>query len=147
MSQPTPIALPERLGVAGSGAVACGVAAAAALHGMTVKLWARSAASAGRAEQQLGGEWARAGDMSAAGRVEFVEHLTDLGTATVLVEAVREEEAVKHEVFSALAAAAGPETLFATTTSSLSIESLAAAADPARFFGLHVFTPVTKMEL
>jgi len=147
MSQPTSIAPPERLGVAGSGAVACGVAAAAALRGMAVKLWARSAASAQRAESQLADEWSRAEDSAAAERVVVVEHLADLSDATVIVEAVSEDEFVKREVFSVLAGAVGPETLFATTTSSLSVEGLGAACDPARFFGLHVFTPVTKMQL
>jgi 3-hydroxyacyl-CoA dehydrogenase len=147
MSQPNATDSAERLGVAGSGSVACGVAAAAALRGITVKLWARSNPSADRARQQLDAEWSRADDGTAADRVEVVEHLADVADATVVVEAVREDELVKQDVFSALAAAAGSETLFATTTSSLRIETLAAAADPARFFGLHVFTPVTKMEL
>jgi 3-hydroxyacyl-CoA dehydrogenase len=114
---------------------------------MTVKLWARSSGSADRARALLEADWSRADDSSAGERVEIVEHLADLGDVTLVVEAVREEESVKREVFSTLAKAAGPQTLFATTTSSLSVEALAAAADPARFFGLHVFTPVTKMEL
>ncbi len=147
MSQPNATDPAERVGIAGSGAVACGVAAVAALRGMDEKLWARSAASAERAEQELEEEWSRAADSAAAARVAVVGDLGDLGDATVVVEAVREDEFVKREVFSALTAAAGPETLFATTTSSLSIETLSAAADPARFFGLHVFTPVTRMDL
>ena len=44
----------ERLGIAGSGAVACGLAAAAAPHGEVV-LWARSEASAAHAREQLKG--------------------------------------------------------------------------------------------
>jgi 3-hydroxybutyryl-CoA dehydrogenase len=147
MSQPDATDSLERLGVAGSGTVACGVAAAAALRGLDMKLWSRSAASADRAERQLDEEWSRAGESAAGERVELVEHLADLGDATVVVEAVREDEFVKRDVFGAVAAATGSETLFATTTSSLSIEALSAAADPARFFGLHVFTPVTKMDL
>src|SRR5687768_15761146 len=125
MSQPTSTAPPERLGMAGSGAVACGLAAAAALHGMTVKLWARSSGSADRARALLEADWSRADDSSAGERVEIVEHLADLGDVTVVVEAVREEESVKREVFSTLAKAAGPQTLFATTTSSLSVKTLA----------------------
>ena len=44
----------ERLGIAGSGAIACGLAAVAAPHG-EVLLWARSEASAGRARDALRG--------------------------------------------------------------------------------------------
>ncbi len=76
------------------------MAAAAALRGMDVKLWARSAASAERAEQQLDDEWSRAGDSAAAARVAVVGDLGDLRDATVVVEAVREDEFVKREVFS-----------------------------------------------
>src|SRR5207245_5736882 len=68
--------------------------------------------------------------------------------ATVLVGAVAEDEYVKREVLRSLAATARDEALLATTTSSLSIASLAAATEsPERFFGLHVFNPVTKMKL
>jgi len=147
MSQFSASATHERLGVAGSGAVACGVAASAALRGMAVKLWARSAESEDRAQRRLEGEWTRAEDESAAARVELVRSLAELGDATVVVEAVREDTYVKREVFEAVAGHAAPETLFATTTSSLSVEDLSGACDPARFFGLHVFTPVTRMDL
>jgi 3-hydroxyacyl-CoA dehydrogenase len=42
----------------------------------------------------------------------------------------------------------GEDTVLATTTSSLSVEDLAAASERAdRFVGLHVFNPVTKMDL
>src|SRR5947209_7674112 len=39
----------ERLGIAGAGTIACGLAATAARHGCEVMLWARSDASADRA--------------------------------------------------------------------------------------------------
>ena len=42
----------ERLGIAGAGAIACGLAACAARHG-EVLLWARSDSSAERAEETV----------------------------------------------------------------------------------------------
>src|SRR5947208_16400007 len=42
-------AVQERLGIAGSGTIACGLAATAARHGTDVLLWARSDQSAERA--------------------------------------------------------------------------------------------------
>ena len=43
---------------------------------------------------------------------------------------------------------AGPDAVFATTTSSLSIAELArATGHPERFVGLHVFNPVPRMKL
>jgi 3-hydroxyacyl-CoA dehydrogenase len=132
----------EHLGVAGSGTIACGLAAAAAGAGFAVTLWARSAPSLERAREAI------ERDGEAAGRITLSTDAGALGGATLLVEAVVEEELVKHEVLRMLAAQGGPESLLATTTSSLSIASLALASGaPERFFGLHVFNPVQKMRL
>ena len=55
---------------------------------------------------------------------------------------------MKREVLATLAAATGPDSILATTTSSLSVSELGAScAVGARFAGLHVFNPVHKMEL
>src|SRR5207248_1003212 len=68
--------------------------------------------------------------------------------ATVVAEAVVEEHDAKCALLRELAGAAAPGALLATTTSSLSVVHLAAATGaPERFFGLHVFNPVPKMEL
>jgi 3-hydroxybutyryl-CoA dehydrogenase len=71
----------------------------------------------------------------------------DLAECDLVVEAIAEDADAKSAVHSTVAAAA-PEADVATTTSSLSIGDLAAASGaPERFFGLHVFNPVTRMEL
>src|SRR5215213_4847474 len=68
--------------------------------------------------------------------------------AALVVEAVAEQADVKAELLAALQDVVGDGTAVATTTSSLSISELAdASGRPARFFGLHVFNPVQKMEL
>ena len=65
-----------------------------------------------------------------------------------MVEAVAEDPAVKRDVLARVSEVLGPDALLATTTSSLSIEELAAAGGrPERFCGLHVFNPVEKMDL
>jgi 3-hydroxyacyl-CoA dehydrogenase len=65
-----------------------------------------------------------------------------------VVEAIVEEHAAKTALFAELAAVLGPETVLASTTSSLSAEALAAESGrPERFAALHVFNPVTKMAL
>ena len=59
-----------------------------------------------------------------------------------------ESPAAKCELIAGLGADLPPDTLLATTTSSLSVETLAEASGrPDRFVGLHVFNPVPKMEL
>lgn len=127
--------MPETLGITGSGAIACGLARAAA-SSHEVLLWARSAESADRA-------CARIQD---AARV--VTELAELGACSVVVEAIAEDPAAKRELYGRLAGALSDDAVLATTTSSLSVSELAAASGrPDRFAALHVFNPVHKMEL
>jgi 3-hydroxybutyryl-CoA dehydrogenase len=82
---------------------------------------------------------------------EHVQIVTDpaaLAQATFVVEAVVEDHDVKARLLAELDGILGPTAILASTTSSLSVESLAEASGrPERFLGLHVFNPVTKMEL
>jgi 3-hydroxybutyryl-CoA dehydrogenase len=143
----------ERLGIAGSGVIACGLAATAARSG-EVLLWARSDESASRARESVAKQCARLqdpGDALLAERVQVVTELQDLADATFLVEAVVEHHGSKAAVLGdlgELARAGSPDALLATTTSSLSVQELAqASGHPERFVGLHVFNPVPRMEL
>jgi 3-hydroxybutyryl-CoA dehydrogenase len=133
----------ERLGIAGSGAVACGLAAAAAPHGEVV-VWARSEASAAQARERLKG--AAGHDM--APDVRVTAHVGALARASFVVEAVAEDREAKAGLYAQLHEHLDPDAVLATTTSSLSITALAAASGrPDRFVGLHVFQPVKKMPL
>jgi 3-hydroxybutyryl-CoA dehydrogenase len=135
----------ERPGVAGSGLIACGLAACATQTG-TVRLLARSDASAWRAEESAQGE-ARKLDRGAPERIKVTTDPADLADCDLIVEAIAEDAGAKVELLVTVAAAA-PEATLATTTSSLSIAELAERIGSAeRFFGLHVFNPVTRMEL
>ena len=137
----------EQLAIAGSGAIACGLAATAARHGK-VLLWARSDASAERARGTVDTVCGRLSGAVNAGHVRITTALEELAGATMLVEAVAEDVAVKRELLGRLAAVAGPDALIATTTSSLPIADLAAASGVAeRFVALHVFNPVPRMKL
>jgi 3-hydroxybutyryl-CoA dehydrogenase len=128
--------LPERLGIVGSGTIATGLAKVAAQSG-EVRLYARSEASAERTRGRLGD--------SAA---EVVTDLGALSEATYVVEAVVEDEDVKADTYRQLASILADGTILATSTSSLSVESLAKASGrPDRFAGLHVFNPVERMKL
>jgi 3-hydroxybutyryl-CoA dehydrogenase len=137
----------ERLGIAGSGAIACGLAAVAARHGEVV-LWARSDGSAERARSSVDSISGRlSGEINAA-HVRVETDLDALGEATAVVEAVSEDEDIKAGVLGSLSVVTGDDALLASTTSSLSIERLARASGAQdRFVGLHVFNPVPKMKL
>jgi 3-hydroxybutyryl-CoA dehydrogenase len=137
--------VPERVAIAGTGAIACGLAQLVAHRGDVVML-ARSSTSAERADEEL--RLRLRSDEQATGKVRVTTDPADLRDATLLVEAVAEEHAVKAAVLGTLAKVAGDGTLIATTTSSLSVTELSlASGHHDRFFGFHVFNPVTKMAL
>jgi 3-hydroxybutyryl-CoA dehydrogenase len=138
----------ERLAIAGSGTIACGLAAVGAAHG-DVLLWARSDDSAARAERAVAKHCSKVEHLNGcAGRVRISTDLSVLADATFLVEAVVEDPAHKGPLLAELAAVTGPDEIVATTTSSLSVAELArASGHPDRFVGLHVFNPVPRMEL
>jgi len=139
--------LQERLAIAGAGTIACGLAVTAGRVGDVV-LWARSESSAKRAEQLVAKLCEKLGDPAIADRVTVSTDQGDLHGETFIVEAVVEDCDHKAALLAELSAAADPEAILATTTSSLSIAMLAEASGrPQRFVGLHVFNPVTKMEL
>ena len=137
----------KRLAIAGSGAIACGLAATAARHG-PVLLLARSTSSAGRARETVEKMLHRLGVEVDPAHVQIVTDPGELAAAGFVMEAVVEDHDVKADLLAELNAIVDPEAIFASTTSSLSIERLAQASGrPERFVGLHVFNPVTKMKL
>jgi 3-hydroxybutyryl-CoA dehydrogenase len=128
----------ERLGIAGSGAIACGLARAAAtrIPAVPTLVWARSKQSAQRAAERIG-----------AG-AQVTTDLDELARCTIVVEAVAEDPAIKSDLLARIAALQPADALLASTTSSLSVAELAqASGSPERFAALHVFNPVEKMKL
>ncbi|HEX2128125.1 MAG TPA: 3-hydroxyacyl-CoA dehydrogenase family protein [Solirubrobacterales bacterium] len=135
----------ERPGIAGSGTIACGLAATASQVGQ-VKLLARSDASAWRAEEAAQAQ-ARKVEGGAPDRIKVTTNPADLAECDLIVEAIAEEIEPKAELLRALSETAAAADL-ASTTSSLSIDELAdRSGTPTRLFGLHVFSPVPRMEL
>jgi 3-hydroxybutyryl-CoA dehydrogenase len=136
----------ETLAIAGSGAIACGLAASAAPHG-AVTLWARSDASVARARAKVDSLCEKV-DGADPTRVEVVADLDALSTATFVVEAITEELEAKTDLLGMLGRIVKHDAALATTTSSLPVGALAAASGvPERFVGLHVFNPVPRMKL
>ncbi len=66
----------------------------------------------------------------------------------VVIEAVFEDLALKQRMVGEIEQCCGPQTIFASNTSSLPIGEIAAqAARPEKVIGLHFFSPVEKMPL
>jgi 3-hydroxybutyryl-CoA dehydrogenase len=134
----------RRPGIAGSGAIACGVAAIASALG-EVRLWARSDQSAWRAEERAEAECKKV-EGAAARSIRVTTGLADLDDCDLIVESVKEDLDVKVELLTALGDAGDAD--LATTTSSLPVNELAErSGHHDRLFGLHVFNPVQRMEL
>jgi 3-hydroxybutyryl-CoA dehydrogenase len=141
-------ALQEQLGIAGSGAIACGLAVTAATRGGVV-VWARSDASAQRARGAIASGCAKLnGDDGPSASVRVETELGALADATFVVESVTEDLEVKASVLRELGGLMHDEAVLATTTSSLPVADLARASGrPRRFAAVHVFNPVPRMEL
>jgi 3-hydroxybutyryl-CoA dehydrogenase len=135
----------ERPGIAGSGAIACGLAACGSVASK-ILLLARSDASAWKAEEQAHSLCAKV-DGADAKRIKVTTQVADLASCDVVVEAIVEELQPKVELLTAVAGAAGNADL-ASTTSSLSLDELGSGSGhPDCTFGLHPFNPVVRMEL
>jgi len=82
------------------------------------------------------------------GRLVFTTALPELAAADIVIEAVTENLELKNDLWTELDGRCGPQTIFASNTSSLTIAAMAAATTRAdRFVGLHFFNPVPLMKL
>ncbi|GAB1688715.1 3-hydroxyacyl-CoA dehydrogenase NAD-binding domain-containing protein [Krasilnikovia sp. M28-CT-15] len=146
-----------RVGVLGAGMMGAGIGYASATAGIEVVLKDVDveAAEAGRAKiaALLDGR-VGAGRMTSQRRDETLARITatasdtDLIGCDLIIEAVFEDRRLKNTVLAAAEAAARPDAVIASNTSTLPITGLAESVpDPARFIGLHFFSPVHRMPL
>ena len=137
----------ERIGIVGSGTIACGLAATAAHHG-PVALLARSQSSAERAKATVEKALGRMEAEVDPAHIQVYTDISELAHVSFAVEAVVEDYDAKTPILAELNSILDPEAIIASTTSSLSVQRLAQASGRAeRFLGLHVFNPVTRMKL
>ncbi len=81
-------------------------------------------------------------------RLKVTTEFSALKDAMLVIEASREDLAIKRDIFHSLSQACTPSTVFATNSSSLSTDLLAEATDrPDRFIGMHFFNPIHRMDL
>ncbi len=146
-----------KVGVLGAGMMGAGIAQVTAVAGIDVVLKDVDTAAAERGKAAV----AKALDAQVAksrltpekrdailGRVTATEQYADLEGCDLIIEAVFEQRSLKNEVNAAAEAAALPDAVIASNTSTLPITGLAEAVrDQERFIGLHFFSPVPKMKL
>src|SRR5688572_2903139 len=147
----------QKVGVIGCGLMGSGIVQVAAQAGFDVRVREVTdeflAKGLGRIDKFLQGGVDK-GKMTAEQKAQVLAKvagttkLEDLKDCDLVIEAAIENIAAKHEVFAALDAACGPNAIFASNTSSLSITEMAAKTRrPTRFVGLHFFNPVPLMTL
>lgn len=147
----------ERIGILGAGTMGAGIAQIAVEAGLEAVVHDPIAGAYERAQERIAGFLARRvekGQLDAAAAAAALDRLTpapsfeELAASDLVVEAIPEEIELKREAFERLDAAAEPETILATNTSSLSVAEIAQAATrPERVVGMHFFNPVPLMAL
>ncbi len=147
----------ETIGIIGAGTMGSGIAQACAVAGLNAVVQDVDDAALARALKSVSGSLdrlVRKGTMSEAeqsaalARIRTTSRAEDLAASSLIIEAATENEALKVKILRAVDALAGPETIIATNTSSISITKLAAATSrPDRFVGMHFFNPVPVMAL
>ena len=82
------------------------------------------------------------------GRLKGTTAIEDLKDCDLVIEAIIEQLPAKRELFAKLDTLCGPNAIFASNTSSLTITEISTATKrPERFVGLHFFNPVPVMKL
>lgn len=147
----------SKLGVLGAGLMGGGIAHVAAEAGIEVVVLDATQAQAdnGRAyaariqEKDVArGKVTREAADAVLARIRTTVDYAELAGCDLVVEAVFEDRAVKADVTRGAAAVLGPDTVFASNTSTLPITGLAQAwPRPENFIGLHFFSPVERMPL
>jgi 3-hydroxybutyryl-CoA dehydrogenase len=149
----------ERVFVAGAGLMGHGIGQVHAAIGKVVTLYEPDLARAQAGRDRIAGNLDRAvakGRLDGATRDEILERVTptsDIAAvrdADLVIEAVFEDLAVKQALWRELDERAPSGAIFASNTSSISIDALAGAVSPERrerFVGMHFFSPVPVMPL
>jgi 3-hydroxybutyryl-CoA dehydrogenase len=147
----------KRVGVLGCGLMGSGIAQVCAAAGYDTLVREVSdevvRKGLGAIAKQLG-KSVEKGKLSAedrdaiTGRLRGTASLEELKDCDIVIEAIVEDLDLKNEIWRTLDGLCGPDTIFASNTSSLTIADMAAATRrPERMVGLHFFNPVPVMKL
>lgn len=146
-----------QIGIIGAGAMGSGIAQVAAQNGHQVVIVDNHTAALEKSKAGHAKILARlvekgrlkAGeDAQILNRIRYENHLSELESAGLVIEAIIENLEIKKELFKKLESICSPNTILASNTSSLSIASIAAACENSeRVLGIHFFNPAPLMPL
>jgi 3-hydroxyacyl-CoA dehydrogenase/enoyl-CoA hydratase/3-hydroxybutyryl-CoA epimerase len=147
----------QKVGIIGAGFMGASVAYVSAMAGLDVVLLDRDLESANKGKahshklmtDQINKGRAKTADRDALlARITPAAEYSALADCDLVVEAVFEDRKVKAEAIKQAQAVMGDKVVFGSNTSTLPITSLAEEfKDPARFIGIHFFSPVERMLL
>ena len=147
----------KKVGVIGAGFMGAGIAQVTAAVGLQVVLIDRDQETADKGKAGVHkalSDRVNKGRMKSAERDGLLSLITPtadyeaLKDCDLVIEAVFEDRKVKADVTARIQAVIGAEATLASNTSTLPITSLASNfKDPARFIGIHFFSPVDRMML
>ncbi|MFD0199996.1 MULTISPECIES: 3-hydroxyacyl-CoA dehydrogenase family protein [Saccharothrix] len=145
------------VGVVGLGTMGAGIAEVLARTGITVVAVDVDEAGLARGRGHLDHSTDRAvagGKLSAderdatLGRISYATSLDALADVDLVIEAVPERIELKAAVFAELDRICGPDTVFASNTSSLSITEIGVhTGRPGKVVGMHFFNPAPVLKL
>ena len=156
--EPAPEPLPVRkVGILGAGFMGSGIAAVAVQQGTLVRMKDADPARVGKGLAAIREVLKERLTKKQVTRQQFDDYLALVGGTTdysgfpscdLVIEAVFEDIAVKHQVLREVERLLPPDAIFASNTSTIPIARIAqASARPDRVIGMHFFSPVHKMPL
>jgi 3-hydroxyacyl-CoA dehydrogenase/enoyl-CoA hydratase/3-hydroxybutyryl-CoA epimerase len=155
-ASPAPLPVGQ-LGVLGTGFMGAGIAAVAAMQGIPVRFKDMKHEQVGRGLAAVRAVLQDRLKKKQITRQQFDDQLslvsgtidyTGFGNVPLVIEAVFEDLAVKHQVLAEVEKVLPASAIFASNTSTIPIAQVAEGSPrPERVIGMHFFSPVQKMPL
>jgi 3-hydroxyacyl-CoA dehydrogenase/enoyl-CoA hydratase/3-hydroxybutyryl-CoA epimerase len=147
----------ESLGVLGAGFMGAGIASVAVQQDTPVRLKDTDLARVGKGLASVSEVLRERLEKKQISKLQYQDQMllaggtvdyTGFGRATLVIEAVFEDLALKHRVLREVEPLLRDDAIYASNTSTIPISRIAEAASrPNRVLGMHFFSPVHKMPL
>ena len=147
----------EKIAIIGAGFMGAGIASIAVQHGSLVRLKDADHARVAKGYAAVREVLKERLTKKQITKVQYSDYMaliggtvdySGFGNVDLVIEAVFEDLAVKHQVLRETEASIRPNAIFASNTSTIPIGQIAQVASrPERVLGMHFFSPVHKMPL
>lgn len=147
----------EKIAIIGAGFMGAGIATVAVQHGSLVRLKDADHARVAKGYAAVRDILKERLTKKQITRIQYGDYMaliggtvdySGFGNVDLVIEAVFEDLAIKHQVLRETEASIRPTAIFATNTSTIPIGQIAqASVRPERVIGMHFFSPVEKMPL